>query len=269
MRVDVDRLDPDPLWTRHAVRPCAAVSVLARLGAPLPPVIVRRSPSSRYAIIGRHAVWEAIRRAGHDRIEVSADDGLDDDAAAAMLASELDANPIDEAVWLRWLVDRERRSGGDRGALARAARHVGLERSRVGHAVRLLELDPEVIEHVRRGRLSPGHARLLLRLESPDRQREIAAHVVHVGLSVAALDALLARPRRAPRAAATSAKDRSSTGTPAPDPDVARLERRYAGVLGSPVAIDAAACRIVIECGARDVLDGVIEHLERLVPSGT
>ena len=258
VRLELHRLDPHPAWAAGSRGANAALRVLMSLEAPLPPVVVRRLPAARYEILSGHPIWEAARCAGRTEIAARLDDRLDEDRTAAMLASELDANAIDEALWLSRLVQIERATGGEHGAIARTARRVGLGRSRVAHALRLLDLDDRVIDLVRRGRLSAGHARLLLRLESPARQREVAEQAVHARWTVAALDASLSRPRHRPDSAPAGPVRRTP---PRPDPDVARLERECAGALGSPVTIDAERHRIVIDCGRRDVLDGVLERL--------
>ena len=65
-----------------------------------------------------------------------------------------------------------------------AAARVGKSRPAVANALRLLNLCPEVLEKVREGVLSAGHARAVLSLKTEKKQREAAQKIIALGLSV-------------------------------------------------------------------------------------
>ena len=89
-----------------------------------------------------------------------------------------DLNPIEEALGYNTLM-------GDYGLTQdETAQRVGKSRSAVANALRLLNLCPEVLEQVRSGVLSAGHARAVLSLKSEKQQKEAAQKIVALGLSV-------------------------------------------------------------------------------------
>ena len=71
-----------------------------------------------------------------------------------------------------------------------AARRVGKSRPAVANALRLLGLCPEVLEKVRSGALSAGHARAVLTLKSEKKQLEAANKIIALGMSVRAAETL-------------------------------------------------------------------------------
>ena len=79
-----------------------------------------------------------------------------------------------------------------------AASRVGKSRPAVADALRLLGLCPEVLEMVRSGTLSAGHARALLPLEQEKLQKEAAAQIIRQQLSVRQTEALVKRMLKPP-----------------------------------------------------------------------
>lgn len=82
-----------------------------------------------------------------------------------------------------------------------AARRIGKSQSAVANKLRLLRLSPEVRVLLRRYGLTERHARALLRLEDPEKQRAALEHIAAMGLTVAQSEAyienlLSARPKR-------------------------------------------------------------------------
>ena len=89
-----------------------------------------------------------------------------------------DLNPVEEALGYRSLMD-------DYGLTQEeAAKRVGKSRPAVANALRLLGLAPEVLEKVRDGSLSAGHARAVLVLKTEKKQQEAAQKIIALGLSV-------------------------------------------------------------------------------------
>ena len=89
-----------------------------------------------------------------------------------------DLNPVEEALGYRALMD-------DYGLTQeQAAQRVGKSRPAVANSLRLLNLCPEVLEAVRKGALSAGHARAVLSLKSERKQQEAAQKICALDLSV-------------------------------------------------------------------------------------
>ena len=64
------------------------------------------------------------------------------------------------------------------------AKRVGKSRPAVANALRLLGLCPEVLEKLRSGALTAGHARAILTIKSEKKQQEAAQKIIALGLSV-------------------------------------------------------------------------------------
>jgi ParB family chromosome partitioning protein len=99
-------------------------------------------------------------------------------------------NPIEEAQGYAQLVSEFDLTQEE------VARQVGKSRAAVANTLRLLRLDPEVQSLIREGRLSFGHAKVILGLEDPARQRETAQRVVKDALNVRQTEGLIARKAR-------------------------------------------------------------------------
>jgi ParB family chromosome partitioning protein len=111
---------------------------------------------------------------------------------------------------------------------------VGKSRSHITNLLRLLDLPAAVQTLVESGALSMGHARALV--GSPDAEA-LAQKVVAGGLSVRALEQLMAGQRGATRPARIGS---AAPGTAANDPNSEALEEQLAEALGMPVALAIA-----------------------------
>ena len=80
-----------------------------------------------------------------------------------------------------------------------AAKRVGKSRPAVANALRLLNLCPEVLEKVRSGELTAGHARAVLTVKSPKKQQEAAQKIIALGLSVRQAELLCKNMSREPK----------------------------------------------------------------------
>ena len=89
-----------------------------------------------------------------------------------------DLNPVEEALGYRTLMDEYGLTQEE------TAKRVGKSRPAVANALRLLALCPEVLEKVRSGALSAGHARAVLSLHSDKKQQQAAQKIIALGLSV-------------------------------------------------------------------------------------
>ena len=134
------------------------------------------------------------------------------------------------------------------------ARRVGRSRPAVANTIRLLQLPEGVREEMRSGRLSAGHARALLALDSPIEQTAMARDAIRLGLSVRQLEARI-RSRMQP-----SARKRGSR-----DLHVADVEKQLMRTLGTRVRLHTRGQkgRIVIEFYSPRELERLLERLRR------
>ena len=145
------------------------------------PLTVRELHSGYYQIIAGERRWRAARLANLAEIPVVIIEADDKKAMELALIENLqrqDLNPVEEALGYRSLMD-------DYGLTQEeAAKRVGKSRPAVANALRLLGLAPEVLEKVRDGSLSAGHARAVLVLKTEKKQQEAAQKIIALGLSV-------------------------------------------------------------------------------------
>ena len=103
-----------------------------------------------------------------------------------------DLNPVEEAMGYQSLMN-------DYGLTQEeAAGRVGKSRPAVANALRLLNLCPEVLDKVRSGALSAGHARAVLSLKTEKLQKEAAQKIIALGLSVRQAEMLCKNMLREP-----------------------------------------------------------------------
>jgi ParB family chromosome partitioning protein len=144
------------------------------------PIVVRRR-GLRYQIIAGERRWRAAQRAGLNQIpciikEVPEDNVLELSLIENIQREEL--NPIEEANAYRRLLDQLNITQEE------IAKRVGKDRTSVTNSLRLLKLPQEIQRLVEEDKLSMGHARALLSLDSPEDQKALATDVINKGLSV-------------------------------------------------------------------------------------
>jgi len=145
------------------------------------PLTVRELSGGYYQIIAGERRWRAARMAGLSEIPaviIEADDKKVMELALIENLQRQDLNPVEEAMGYRTLMDSYGMTQED------AANRVGKSRPAVANALRLLTLCPQVLEMVRNGSLTAGHARAVLSLKSEKKQQEAAQKISALGLSV-------------------------------------------------------------------------------------
>ena len=145
------------------------------------PLTVRQLDSGYYQIIAGERRWRAARLAELQEVPaviIEADDKKAMELALIENLQRQDLNPVEEALGYQSLMQ-------DYGLTQEeAAKRVGKSRPAVANALRLLGLCPEVLDQVRTGALSAGHARAVLTLKTEKKQQEAAQKIIALGLSV-------------------------------------------------------------------------------------
>ena len=146
------------------------------------PLTVRSlGTSGYYQIIAGERRWRAARMAGLTEVPAVIMEADDKKTMVLALIENLqrqDLNPVEEALGYQRLM-------GEFGLTQEeAASKVGKSRPAVANALRLLGLAPEVLEMVRSGKLSAGHARAVLVLKTEKAQIDAAQKIAALGLSV-------------------------------------------------------------------------------------
>ena len=145
------------------------------------PLTVRELKSGYYQIIAGERRWRAARLANLSEVPVVVIEADDKKAMELALIENLqrqDLNPVEEALGYKSLMEDYGMTQED------AAKRVGKSRPAVTNALRLLNLSDEVLEKVRSGQLSAGHARAVLTVKSEKKQLTAAQKIIALGLSV-------------------------------------------------------------------------------------
>jgi ParB family chromosome partitioning protein len=213
----------------------------------LQPILVRPSPErpGDYQIVAGERRWRAAQAAGLASVPIVLRDVDDFEALEIAIIENVqrsDLNPIEEASGYQALVDR---FGRTQEAVAAG---VGRSRSHIANTLRLLDMPAPIVEMLRQGRLSAGHARAVATAPNPI---ALAHQVVARGLSVRAAEAL---GRRALAEAGRGAKPR-----PGKDADTRALEGELAQALGLSVEIAHKGGR-----GAVTIRYSSLEQLEHV-----
>lgn len=155
----------------------------------LQPVVVRAAGPGRYELIMGERRWRAAQRAGLTEIGAIVKQTQDDDLLRDALIENLhrqQLDPLEEAAAYQQLLD-------DFGATHEELAHkIGRSRPHISNTLRLLNLPPAVQKRVAAGVLSAGHARALLSLDDPAAQDRLASRIVAEGLSVRAVEEIVA-----------------------------------------------------------------------------
>ena len=159
------------------------------------PLTVREMPTGYYQIIAGERRWRAARLARLSEVPVVIIEADDRKAMELALIENLqrqDLNPVEEALGYKSLMK-------DYGLTQEeAAARVGKSRPAVANALRLLGLNPEVLELVRSGSLTAGHARAIASLKSEKKQQKAAKKVIALSLSVRQTETLCKNMEKEP-----------------------------------------------------------------------
>ena len=144
------------------------------------PITVRRV-GERYVIIAGERRWRAARMAGLSEIPViiiSADDKKAAEIALVGNIQRSDLNPVEEAQAYAALIDQYGLTQEE------VAEQIGKSRSSVTNSLRLLDLPDAVLSMLAAGKLSSGHAKVLLGIKDGEKLKAAAEKVAEGELSV-------------------------------------------------------------------------------------
>ena len=156
----------------------------------LQPIIVRESENAQgyYQIIAGERRWRASKLAGLSEIPaivMQADELEASEIAIIENIQRQDLNPYEEAAAYKALIDQYGLTQEE------VSEKVGKSRSAVANAMRLLDLPDDVIEMLKTGDISAGHARALLGLKNKDSIVDTAEQILVRSLSVRDTEALV------------------------------------------------------------------------------
>jgi ParB family chromosome partitioning protein len=230
-RAPIENLRPNPRNPRRLFTEVELdeLSYSIRERGIIQPIVVRALQGEIFEIIAGERRWRAAQRAGLHDVPIAiieANDAQSLEFAIIENVQRADLNPIEEASGYLALMDDFNRTQDE------VAQIVGKSRPHVANTIRLLKLSEPVKQLVRSGKISAGHARLLL--GQPNAER-IAQEIIDKGLSVRQLEADM-RKEDATEARGAGRETKGSDATK--DPDTRALEKRLSDALGLEVGVD-------------------------------
>ncbi len=220
----------------------------------LQPVVVRQAGTDRYEIIMGERRWRASELAGLSVIPAIIRDTADDDLLRDALIENLhreELNPLEEAAAYQQLLDDFAATHEE------LARRVGRSRPHISNTIRLLNLPAAVQKRVAAGVLSAGHARALLSVEDAEAQEQLARRIVAEGLSVRAVEEIVALGAQAAKA------PRQPRGKKPVAPALKDLADRLSDVFETRVKVELGQRRgkIVVEFASLDDLERIVKSI--------
>ena len=179
--IEPNRLQPRKDFDEEAI---ASLADSIKDHGLLQPIVVR--PYGRaYQIVAGERRWRAARVAGLGEVPVVIKEFSDSEAMQIALIENLqreNLNPVEEALGYRELSEKYDMTQES------IAEMTGRSRSAVTNAIRILGLPDEVLEMIRNGQVSTGHAKVLLALDDEKTIKELAVQVADGVLTVRALE---------------------------------------------------------------------------------
>lgn len=179
----IHKVEPNPNQPRRDFDPEELQSLAESIGTHgvVQPLTVRELDSGYYQIIAGERRWRAARMAELREIPaviIEADDKKVMELALIENLQRQDLNPVEEALGYQTLIDEYGLTQEE------TAQRVGKSRPAVANMLRLLALNEDVLDLVRQGKLSAGHARAIVALKTEKLQKEAAQKIAALGLSV-------------------------------------------------------------------------------------
>ena len=215
----------------------------------LQPLIVTKVSASQYELIAGERRFQAAKLAGLATVPVIVREAQSQEKFELAIIENVqrhDLNPIEEAKAYRKLMDEFGLSQET------VAKKMGKSRSAIANTSRLLQLPVEIQRALAEGKISEGHAKAILALDNPEKQRALFELIVKHGLTV-----------REAEAKAREVSVHSYNRTLAADPAVKEKEERLMEIFGTKVKINKAGKggKIVIEYYAEEDLTHLMNRL--------
>lgn len=228
MTVPIEKIVPNPDQPRRDFTQDQLDELAASIKEKgvIQPLIVREREGGTYEIVAGERRWRASQLAQLHELPVVVREYNDTEVLEIAIIENIqraDLNPVEEAAGYRALMDR---FGHTQEKLSEA---LGKSRSHIANVMRLLQLPEDVLELLKTGALSSGHARALITSEDAS---ALAKKVVKGGLSVRQTEALAKAAQNKP------SEPKPAAPKPKKDADTVALEGDLSANLGMKVIID-------------------------------
>ncbi len=214
----------------------------------LQPLTVTKN-GENYELIAGERRFQAAKKAGLPTVPVivrAAEEQQKFELAITENVQRHDLNPIEEAKAYKRLMDEFHLNQEE------VAQKMGKSRSAVANSVRLLHLPVEIQRAVAEDKISEGHAKALLAIENPEKQRALFELIVASGLTV-----------REAEAKAREVSERPPKKMKTVDPVLKEKSERLAEIFGTKVKINRSGQggKIVIEYYGEEDLNHILQKI--------
>jgi ParB family chromosome partitioning protein len=257
-RVPIEFLRPNPRNPRKTFSDPELDELAASIAerGVIQPIVVRTSkggPIDSYEIIAGERRWRAAQRAGHHDVPIVLVEATDRESLELAIIENVqrsDLNAIEEAMGYSALQEEFAYSQDE------IAKIVGKSRPHVANTLRLLKLSDTVKAYVHSGKITAGHARMLVGQPNAE---ALAEQIVDRGLNVRQVEAWTRKD------GAKQARDAKSGKRAHKTPDMIALEKRVSDALGLQVTIDHrdGAGTLHVNYSSLEQLEDVLRRLER------
>lgn len=213
----------------------------------LQPLVVTKQADGTYELIAGERRLRASRALGLATVPVivrEADNKKKLEWAIIENVQRQDLNALEEAIAYRQLMDEFGLTQ------EQVAERVGKSRPQIANTLRLLDLDGEMQDALKEGKITRSHARTLLAEDSPARRQELFEKMLGGGVTVRSAEETVRTYTRRPKAVK--------------DPNIAEIERTLREKIGTKVEIkmnSASAGAVIVHFYSKDDLKVLIEHL--------
>jgi ParB family chromosome partitioning protein len=232
LELDIDQLEPTDAQPRKVFNEDKLDELAQSIKANgiIQPIVARRK-GERFQIIAGERRWRAAQIAGLLKVPCIVKDVADENVLEMSLIENIqreNLNPIEEANAYKSLLEKLEITQEE------VARRVGKDRTSITNALRLLRLPIEVQKLVEEDKLSMGHARALLALDSSETQTALAFEIINKTLSVRETERLV----KGQKAEGNAITTKNITSSPIEeDANVAAAEMKLSRKLSAPVKI--------------------------------
>jgi ParB family transcriptional regulator, chromosome partitioning protein len=268
LQLPLSEIEENPFQPRRDFSNAEIVSLAESLKEHdlLQPILVRRV-AGRYQLISGERRLRAAKHAGWTTIPArvrEADDRLVAELAIVENLQRKDLNPVEKALSFKRYLDEHRCTQDD------LARRLKIDRSTIANLMRLLELPGCILDGLRQGTITAGHARALLPLGDEHEQVALAERVERDGLSVRDVERIVGEQVGDDEAEEADVLPGPGSKKRTTSDQIASLEQEFRHALGTKVEIRASARgrgKIVIHFQNHEDFDRLREQLTDAISS--
>lgn len=232
-KIAVDKLNPNEYQPRQKFNKETLTELAASIKDKgiLQPIVARRHLNGTLEIISGERRWRAAQIAGLHEVPVLIKSVNDQDSLELAIIENIqreDLNPIDEAEAYQRLADEFKLTQ------QQIAEKVSKERATVANSMRLLALPASVREMISQQEITQGHAKVLLSINDPKTQHQLAKKVLANKLSVRALEKIVQGIQKQPNESVDELDGKEKTKVRLAEAAALELQR----LVGTKVGID-------------------------------